>query len=113
MSEDVKAFFAKFKGDMGKVQQQLPEVIRAFRGLFDSAMNEGELSVKQKELIALGIGVAAQCCPCIYLHVQKCLAAGASAKEVLEAASVAVVMGGGPAFTHLPEVVDALEACQG
>jgi hypothetical protein len=31
---------------------------------------------------------------------------------VLEAAGVAVVMQGGPAFTHIPEVLEALEHLQ-
>ena len=30
----------------------------------------------------------------------------------MEAASVAVMMAGGPAFTHIPEVIDAIEALE-
>ena len=36
--------------------------------------------------------------------------AGATAKEVMEAAGVAVVMGGGPAFSCISEVLKALDA---
>lgn len=36
---------------------------------------EGGLNVKQKELIALGIGVTSRCEPCIYAHVEECLKA--------------------------------------
>lgn len=48
--------------------------------------------------------------PCINLHVQKCLDAGNSPAEILEAASVAVMMQGGPAYTHIPVAMEALEA---
>jgi AhpD family alkylhydroperoxidase len=73
-------------------------------------MKDGALTTKQKELIALGIAVAQRCEPCINLHVQKCLGAGNTSAEVLEAASVAVMMQGGPAYTHIPVVMEALEA---
>ena len=48
--------------------------------------------------------------PCIRLHTRAAAGAGASRAEILEAASVAVVMGGGPAYTHLPEVMNTLDA---
>jgi alkylhydroperoxidase/carboxymuconolactone decarboxylase family protein YurZ len=54
--------------------------------------------------------VAQHCTPCIYLHVQKAIEAGATRKEIMEAAGVAVLMGGGPAFTHVGEVIKALDA---
>ncbi len=72
-------------------------------------MKEGALSVREKELIALGIGLAVRCVPCINLHVEKCITAGATAAQILEAAGAAVMMQGGPSFTHVPEVVRALE----
>ena len=34
-------------------------------------------------------------------------------QQILEAASVAVVMGGGPAYTHIPVVMDTLESLEG
>jgi alkylhydroperoxidase/carboxymuconolactone decarboxylase family protein YurZ len=45
--------------------------------------------------------------------VQKCLDAGATRQQILEAASVAVMMGGGPAYTHIPIVVETLDELQG
>jgi alkylhydroperoxidase/carboxymuconolactone decarboxylase family protein YurZ len=45
--------------------------------------------------------------------VQKCLDAGATRQQILEAASVAVMMGGGPAYTHIPIVADTLDELQG
>lgn len=110
MSEEVKEFYNQFKKDASKMQQVLPDMMKGFQGMFAGIMKDGALDLKTKELIALAIGLAAQCKPCVYLHVQKCLAAGANREEILEAASVVVVMRGGPAFTHIPEVMDALEA---
>jgi AhpD family alkylhydroperoxidase len=58
------------------------------------------LPVKQKQLIALGIAVAVHCEPCIESHVEKCLKAGAAGPEIMEAAGVGVLMGGGPAYMY-------------
>ena len=112
MSSNVEKFFEQWTADQIKMKQLAPEIMRGFGGLFQAAMKEGALSVREKELIALGIAVARACVPCLNLHVEKCLHASATPEQILEAAGVAVVMGGGPAFTHLPVVIQALEHLQ-
>lgn len=79
-----------------------------FQWLMKDSTTEGGLSVKQKELIALAIGVASRCEACIYAHVEKCLKAGATSREVMDAAGVAVMMGGGPVYTYVAVVSEAL-----
>jgi len=113
MAGECKEFFEKFKNDVAKMKQQIPGTVTGFAGLFGKVMQEGALSVKEKELIALGISVAQCCVPCIKGHAQNCLDAGATRQQVLEAASVAVMMGARPAYTHIPVVIDTLEALQG
>jgi AhpD family alkylhydroperoxidase len=110
MSEKVKAYYEKVKKDMGKVQALAPDMLKGFGALFSSVMKDGALPLKTKELIALAMGVGSRCEPCINLHVKKCLDAGATKAEIVEAATVAVVMQGGPAYTYMPAVIDALEA---
>jgi AhpD family alkylhydroperoxidase len=113
MRNETKEFFDKFKSDAAKMKEQIPDTINGFAGLFGKVMKEGALSVREKELVALGISVAQRCVPCIRAHTKKCLDAGAAKEQILEAASVAVMMGGGPAYTHIPVVMDTLEALQG
>lgn len=112
MKETVQ-FLEQFKGSVEKMKALHPDVVKGFGGLFMSVMKAGALDVKQKELVALGIAVAQRCEPCIILHVQKSLEAGNSPEEIIEAAGVAVMMQGGPAYTHLPVVIEALEALSG
>lgn len=109
MSSEVSAFFESWPADRQKMKAQAPGLVGAFGTFHQAVMKEGALSVRDKELIALGIGLAHRCTPCINLHVQGCLKAGATREQVLEAAGVAVLMQGGPAFTHMPEVLTALE----
>ncbi len=112
MSEEVKNFFEKFQGDSAKIKELLPDVMQGFSSMFGKIMKDGALSLKNKELIALAIGVATHCPPCIRLHTKKCIEVGATKDEILEAASVAIMMAGGPAFTHIPHVIDALSALE-
>ena len=109
MTTDVSHFYDEWQVARQKMKEQAPEVARGFGTFYQTIMKEGALSVREKELIALAIGLAERCNPCISLHVQGCLKAGATREQVLEAAGVAVMMQGGPAFTHMPEVIAAIE----
>ena len=104
-----KEFLGQFNKDMGKMKSQAGDMVGAFGNLFAKTMGEGALSVKHKELIALGIAISVQCEPCIMLHVKKCLDAGASKEEMIEVCNVSVLMSGGPAYTHVPMVMNAIE----
>ena len=105
-------YIAKFRADIGKMKAEIPDTTQGFAGLFGKVMKDGALTVREKELIAIGIGVAIQCEPCIRGHVENCLDAGATRQQVLEAASVAVMMGGGPAYVYIPMVIEALDDLQ-
>lgn len=109
MTPNATDFFENWPKVNGAVKTRAPEIGRAFGPFFQGLMKEGALSVKQKELIALGIGVAVRCEPCIYLHVEKALHAGATSAEIMETAGVAVMMGGGPASTYATIVAAALD----
>jgi len=113
MGYDVHEFYAKFKTDLTKMRENTPDAVSGFAGLFSKVMKDGAISLREKELIALGIGVALRCESCIRLHVQKCLDAGATKEQIFQATEVAVMMGGGPAYTHVPIVVETLEDLQG
>jgi AhpD family alkylhydroperoxidase len=110
MDNEVQIFFREFMKANQKIAKHIPETVKAFMALHEKTTEPGELDKKQKELIALGIAVATHCTPCIYMHTQAATQAGATAKEILEAASVAVLMGGGPAFAHIPEILKTFEA---
>jgi AhpD family alkylhydroperoxidase len=93
-----------------KIALKNPDVAKAFSELRKVVFSEGKLSVKQKELIAVGISVAIRCSPCIKSHVSKALEAGATREEILEAASVALIMRGGPAVSYIEELIEQIES---
>ncbi len=109
MNTSAEAFLTDWKASLPKLRAEAPDVTRAFGGLHVAVMKDGRLAARDKELIALAVGLAQGCTECIYLHAEGALKAGASREQVLEAAGVAVMMAGGPAFVHLPQVLEAVE----
>ncbi len=110
MSCSAHDFYQNMGSMMEKMKEKTPNAAGGFGALFSKVMTDGKISLKQKELVAVGIAVASKCEPCILAHVKKSLQAGATPEEILEAAEVAVMMGGGPAYMHLPAVIEALQA---
>ena len=106
MMSDAKQFYETWPATMSAAKALAPEIGKAFGQFFQGLMRDnqadGGLNVKQKELIALGIGVASRCEPCIYAHVEKCFKNGATGAEIMDAVGVAVMMGGGPVYTYAP-----------
>jgi len=92
-----------------KLGKELPGPLSGFGQLHRHAVADGALSTKQKELIALGIGIAARCDGCIAYHVHDALRAGATRKEIVETIGVAIMMGGGPAAMYGAQAFEALE----
>jgi AhpD family alkylhydroperoxidase len=86
-----------------------PRGASAFARLHQGSMFEGEISVKNKELMALAIGIVRQCADCIGFHVKAAIRAGASKAEVAETVSVCIMMGGGPAYMYGARALEAYD----
>ena len=107
---NAQSYYQNNAAAMKPVRESMPDLIKGFGGLHQAAMKPGALTVVEKELIALGIGLAVRCENCIYAHVSAALRAGATREQILEAAGVAVLMQGGPSYTYLPRLIEALDA---
>ena len=86
-----------------------PGYARAFMSFVQQGEKDGALSGKTKQLISIALSVAARCQYCIAFHTRSAIEAGATRQEILEAALVAGVMGGGPAVAHLRYVLDSCD----
>ncbi len=94
---------------MGKLMEETKEPLSGFAKLHKSAVAEGALSKKTKELMSLSIAICIRCDGCIAYHIHDALEAGATREEILETISVAILMGGGPALMYGCEALQALE----
>lgn len=91
-----------------KFDQALP-VMAAYSTFRQHVYQDGALSGKVKRLIALASGLQAGCTRCVQGQTRDAVAAGATKEEILEAASVAVVMGGTAVSAETWRVVKVLE----
>ena len=102
---------ARTSSYLKKLRADMPETMRGFSALAQAAGKPGVLDAKTKELIALGIGVAARCDGCIGFHTQALARLGATRAEVHEVLGIAVYMGGGPALMYAANAVAAFDEC--
>lgn len=86
-----------------------PETGAGFTALHRGAMAEGSMSVREKELVALGIGIAQHCEDCIGFHLQAAVKAGATRDDIADTISVAVMMGGGPSYMYGARTLQAYD----
>lgn len=107
--EDPQSIERNFKITLGFMRKEAPETIEAFLNLLRSVHKQGALSVKEKELISLGIALYARCEPCIVLHTKSALEAGATMKELIETCEVAIAMGGSPTLSYTSVFLKSLE----
>ena len=107
---NAQAHYENWPTTMKAMKDAAPQIGAGFGGMFQKLMGEGALSVREKELIALGIGMAVRCEACIYAHAEKAVKAGATREQLTELAGVVVVMQGGPGYVHVPELMDAMDA---
>ena len=109
-----KKDFAQITGaineGMAGLRHGAGETLAAFSGLARSAISDGALDKKTKELMALAIGVSKQCDGCIGFHTKALKKLGATDEEVAEALGMCVYMGGGPALMYAADAWNAWAA---
>ena len=74
-----------------------------------AAHHGNALDGKTKELVALAIGVATRCAPCIAYHAGEAVKQGASREAVAETLAMAVYMGAGPSVMYAAEALEAVD----
>jgi alkylhydroperoxidase/carboxymuconolactone decarboxylase family protein len=89
---DLKKF-----GDIAEFNKPLAD---KFFSWYGSVFEEGELSVREKSLIALAVAHAVQCPYCIDAYTEDSLQKGASEGQMMEAVHVASAIRGGASLVH-------------
>lgn len=87
-----------------------PDVVRAFGRHHQASLGDGEIDRLTKELMALAISVVTGCEGCCEHHLAASRAAGATDAQLAETLGVAVLMGGGPAYTQAGRVAVMMRA---
>jgi AhpD family alkylhydroperoxidase len=109
MTTNYRDITRSVSASLGQLRADQPDLMKNIRALSDTALRDGVLDHKTKELIALCLGVAGHCDACIGFHVKALVKAGATRAEIEEALGVAVYMGGGPSLMYAADVLIAFE----
>lgn len=71
-----------YKEGIGSFTNQIPEIAETYNAFTQACFQEGALTKREKQLIALGISLATQDEYCTIYHTKGCLDQGCSDKEI-------------------------------
>lgn len=84
----------------GDIADFEPELAKKFFDYYGDVFAEGELTVREKSLIALAVSHAIQCPYCIDAYTSDSLQKGTTEKQMMEAVHVAAAIRGGASLVH-------------
>ena len=110
---DIVAEFNEYRAKMNdKILADNNKIIKRIFNLDTNTFTEGALDVKTKELLGLVASAVLRCDDCIKYHLENSYKLGLTKDQVVEALSVATLVGGTIVIPHLRrayEFWDALE----
>ncbi len=100
---------AKF-GKIGRVNKELADKYFEY---YNSVMQEGNLSAREKALIALAVAHTLKCPYCIDAYSTACMENGADEEQMSEAVHVAAAMSAGITLVHSVQMQNHIDSLMG
>lgn len=88
------------RSELRELNKAIPEATSGFGALSKAVKDNGVLSTREKEFIALGMALVQRCEPCIHFHVEALMKAGGTREELGDVLAMAVQMSGGPGLMY-------------
>lgn len=83
-----------------EITKDAPELGKKFFDYYGQVFAEGELTAREKALIALAVAHTVQCPYCIEAYTKGCLEQGSNLGEMTEALHVVTAIRGGASLVH-------------
>lgn len=112
MSNPVKEFNTYREKMNAQILSDNNTVIKRIFNLDTNAFKEGALDATTKELLGLVASAVLRCDDCIKYHLEKCHKEGLSKEQIVEALSIATLIGGTIMIPHLRRAYEFLEALE-
>ena len=96
----------------GKIGESGKELWDSFLKYYGPVFEDGALTTREKNLIALAVAHAVHCPYCIEAYTEASLQSGCDNKELIEAVHVATAITGGAVLAHgtqMKKLIDELE----
>ena len=94
-------------GKFAEIGNEAPEMVKKFFDYYATVFAEGELTAREKSLIALAVAHAVQCPYCIDAYTASCLEKGSNQAEMTEAIHVACAIRGGASLVHGVQMINS------
>ncbi|WP_419787144.1 carboxymuconolactone decarboxylase family protein [Pseudodesulfovibrio sp.] len=94
---------------LAKMTNQAKNVFPNYIAFTKEISQFGPIDHKTQELIHVACSMMSQCEMCISLHIQGAASHGATKEEIMQAAMLAIAMGGSPKMMYMHYVFDELE----
>ena len=105
--------YQNFRAELNeKILARGTTITKRFFTLDTKTYESGALDVKTKELLGLSASMVLRCDDCIAYHIDQCVQAGASDKELFETFDIALIVGGSIVIPHLRRAVAFLDECR-
>jgi AhpD family alkylhydroperoxidase len=85
------------------------DVYKSYRDFTETIKKGSSIEGKYQSLILIACSILSQCDMCISLHVQNAAVKGATRDEIIDAALLAVAMGGSPKMMYMKYVYDEVD----
>lgn len=83
-----------------EIGKEAPDLAKKFFDYYGAVFAEGELTEREKSLIALAVAHTVQCPYCIDAYTRACLEKGSNPAEMTEALHVVTAIRGGASLVH-------------
>jgi AhpD family alkylhydroperoxidase len=113
MGKRVKEF-NEFRRKMNtRILAEDNRVIKRIFSIDSLTYQDGALPAKTKELLGLTASMVLRCDDCVSYHIGKCIESGRTKEEIVEAMSVALVVGGTIVIPHMRRAIEFLDELSG
>ncbi len=109
MPKDYKQITTDINQYTHQLRKLVPDATAGFSALAGAATQEGLMSKKQKELVAVAISVAVQCDACIGFHTKALVKLGATREELAEVLAMNLYLGGGPSLMYAADALRSFD----
>jgi AhpD family alkylhydroperoxidase len=92
---------------VANLKKWAPDGFNALLNFANTAVKEGKLSAKLKELIAVAVAHTTECPYCIDKHTKAAQKAGATLEEISEAILVAAALRASSAYAHMANMIES------
>jgi AhpD family alkylhydroperoxidase len=99
----------KAAATLAQMQREAGDVLQGYLAFTKKIGEFGPIDHKTQELILLGCAMMSQCEMCISLHAQGAAGLGASKEEIMQAAMLAISMGGSPKMMYMKYLFEELD----